>query len=140
MKVVIDTNVLLSAVLRDRVPEQVLLLVASRDDWKWIVTTEILQEYAEVLRRPKFKLNPELIQNWTDLLSLRTFNLGFIPLRKPFPRDPKDAPFLAAAIYSDAEYLISGDNDLLTAKLSISCKIVTVREFAAEFLVGEAGA
>jgi hypothetical protein len=38
MIVVVDTNVLLSAALRDRLPEQVVLYVAMRDDWKWIVT------------------------------------------------------------------------------------------------------
>lgn len=50
---------LLSAALRDRLPEQVVLFVAMRDEWKWIVTPEIMAEYALVLRRPKFRLSQE---------------------------------------------------------------------------------
>ncbi len=52
MNVLIDTNVLLSAALRDKQPERVVLHVATRDDCKWLVTPEILAEYTEVLRRP----------------------------------------------------------------------------------------
>jgi predicted nucleic acid-binding protein len=63
MIAVVDTNVLLSAALRDRLPEQVVLYVAMRDDWKWIVTPEIMAEYVEVLRRPKFRLSPETLNS-----------------------------------------------------------------------------
>ena len=44
MNVLIDTNVLLSAALRDRLPEHVVLYVGSRDDCKWLVTPEMLAE------------------------------------------------------------------------------------------------
>ena len=57
MNVLIDTNVVLSAALRDKRPERVVLYVAGRDDMRWLVTAEILAEYIEVLRRPKFDLN-----------------------------------------------------------------------------------
>jgi predicted nucleic acid-binding protein len=56
MNVLIDTNILLSAALRDRLPERVVIQIAQRDDWTWIVTPAILAEYVEVLRRPKFAL------------------------------------------------------------------------------------
>jgi predicted nucleic acid-binding protein len=45
-------------------------------------------------------------------------------------RDPKDAIFLAAAIAVAADFLVTGDNDLLQAKLSIATRIVSVAEFA----------
>jgi len=54
MKVLIDTNVLLSAALRDRLPEQVVLHLATHDEWIWLVTAEIVNEYVNVLARPKF--------------------------------------------------------------------------------------
>jgi predicted nucleic acid-binding protein len=44
MNVLIDTNVLLSAALRDRLPEKIVLYVATRDDVRWLVTPEILAE------------------------------------------------------------------------------------------------
>lgn len=63
----------------------------------WLVTAEIVDEYVNVLRRPKFALPPEEIQRWTDLVQFRTICVGSPPAIE-FLRDPKDAPFLAAAI------------------------------------------
>jgi putative PIN family toxin of toxin-antitoxin system len=100
VKVLIDTNVLLSAAVRNRLPERVVLEIAGRDDWRWIVTDEILAEYVEVLKRPKFKLDDELIRRWSELLVLRTLNIGHPPAPPEFPRDPSDSPFLAAALFS----------------------------------------
>lgn len=57
MNVLIDTNVLLSAALRDRLPESVVLYVASRDEVRLIVTPDVLAEYSGVLRRPRFHLD-----------------------------------------------------------------------------------
>lgn len=49
MNVVVDTNVLVSAVIRDRLPQRVVDEIVSREDWFWIVTAEIESEYREVL-------------------------------------------------------------------------------------------
>jgi uncharacterized protein len=133
MKVLIDTNVLLSAALRDRSPERVVLYVANRDEIRWLVTPEILAEYTQVLRRPRFRLGAELLDQWIELLAMRTVNVGSPPIAPDFPRDPKDAPFLAASIATDADILITGDRDLLTANISMRTRIVTISQFCAEF-------
>jgi predicted nucleic acid-binding protein len=49
MNVLVDTNVVISAVIRDRLHHRVINEIVSRDDWFWIVTTEIETEYREVL-------------------------------------------------------------------------------------------
>ena len=54
MKVIIDTNVVVSAVLRDRDPETVILFLAEQSDFQWIVSQPILAEYKNVLGREKF--------------------------------------------------------------------------------------
>jgi putative PIN family toxin of toxin-antitoxin system len=135
MIAVVDTNVLLSAALRDRLPEQVVLYVAMRDEWKWIVTPEILAEYVEVLERPKFRLSRETLNHWADLVAMRTVNIGSPPTAAASLRDPKDAPFLAAALAGRADYLITGDRDLLAAKDLAPVRILTIAEFAQEFAV-----
>ena len=56
MKVLIDTNELVSAALKDKDPEMVILFVAEQPDFEWIVSAEILAEYKAVLSRPKFSL------------------------------------------------------------------------------------
>ncbi len=49
MKVVIDTNVLVSAVLKGRVPRNVIQFIFDNTDWQWIASEEIIVEYKEVL-------------------------------------------------------------------------------------------
>jgi putative PIN family toxin of toxin-antitoxin system len=133
MNVLIDTNVLLSAALRDKLPERVVFYVAGRDDLRWLVTPEILAEYIEVLRRPKFALDEETLQHWAELLAMRTVHVDSPPQYPDFPRDPKDSPFLAAALANRADFLITGDKDLLDAKDIVTTSIVTVAEFSSRF-------
>lgn len=109
MKILIDTNVLLSAALRERLPERVVLFVAERDDLRRIVTPDIQAEYSDVLRRPKFAMDDETLDQWNTLLAMRAIDVGQPPQSRQFPRDPEDAPFLAAALSADADYMITGD-------------------------------
>jgi uncharacterized protein len=135
MKVIVDTNVLLSGALRDRLPERVLMHIATRDEIKRLVTPQILAEYLSVLARPKFKLTIETLKQWGELLVMRTVDIGAPPMSPDFPRDPKDAPFLAAALFSGADWLITGDQDLLSAPPIPPTKIGTVAQFASEFQI-----
>jgi len=130
VKVLIDTNVLLSAAFRDRLPERVVLYVAGRDDWRWLVTPEIMKAYIGVLRRPKFGLSPETLAKWQALLDIRTISVGTWPIDIDFPRDPKDAPFLAAALAAEASFLITGDSDWLTLETAGATRILTAASFA----------
>jgi len=136
MKLLVDTNVLLSAALRDRLPERVVLHIAARDDWRWLVTPEILSEYVDVLRRPKFNLTAEVLSRWSELLQMRTVQVPS-PLAVDFPCGPKDAPFLAAAIAHDADWLVTGDRDLHAAQSLLSTRVASVGQFAAEFQIVE---
>ena len=52
MKVVIDTNVLVSAALKNRTPDAVLRWIVAQPGWDWVVSTEILAEYKTVPDRP----------------------------------------------------------------------------------------
>jgi uncharacterized protein len=135
MNVLIDTNVVLSAALRDRLPETIVRYVAASENCRWIVTASIVAEYLEVIARPKFGLPPEILRQWAELLAMRTIQVPSPTIAVNFPRDPKDAIFLAAAIAVGADYLITGDNDLLQsrASLALSTHILSVADFATEF-------
>ena len=54
MRVVVDTNDVVSAVLRDRVPEKVLLFIITRPDFEWVASPEILRHLA--LRHSRRKI------------------------------------------------------------------------------------
>jgi putative PIN family toxin of toxin-antitoxin system len=131
MKILLDTNVLLSAAWRDRLPEKIVLHVATDRECQWIVTAPILQEYLEVLKRPKFALPTEHLQQWAELIEMRTFMVPTPTVDVSQLRDPKDIIFLAAAVATAADFLVTGDRDLLQAQFAGPTRIVTVADFSA---------
>ena len=128
MKVVIDTNVLVSAILRDRNPEAVILWVLSQDEWEWLVSPEIIQEYRQILRRPKFAFSSDLLSKWDTLLERDTTSVS-VDDEVEFPRDQKDAKFLACALSNNADYLITGDSDFSEAQKLLNTTILSVSLF-----------
>jgi putative PIN family toxin of toxin-antitoxin system len=128
MRVVVDTNVVVSANLRDRLPERVILFITARPDFEWVASREILTEYREVLRRPKFALPETVLSQWDD--RFRTA-IAEWPAEVPvsFPRDLKDAKFLACALAANADFFITGDQDFAEAGRLVRTKIVSVRQF-----------
>jgi uncharacterized protein len=128
MRVIVDTNVVVSAILRDRLPEKILLFIIARPDFEWVASGEILAEYREVLRRPKFALPDSVLKQWEE--RLRTA-IAEWPVKIPafFPRDIKDAKFLACALTADADFLITGDRDFSEARKWGRTKIVSVSQF-----------
>ena len=127
MIVVIDTNVLVSAALRDRDPQAVIEWVLAQPDWDWVVSPAILAEYNEVLARSRLGLTAALRARWRDLLAESTVVIDS-PLFD-FPRDPDDAPFLACAIAARADYLVTGDRDFTEARKLLSTTILSVAMF-----------
>ncbi|HCE66987.1 MAG: putative toxin-antitoxin system toxin component, PIN family [Geobacteraceae bacterium GWC2_55_20] len=128
MRIVIDTNILVSAILKDRDPEAVILFVAECDDMEWIVSSEILTEYREVLSRPKFRLPTDILHAWFSLLDRITV-VWPVDLSIDFPRDQKDAKFLSCSIVSGADYFITGDRDFSQAQKLLSTTILSVSQF-----------
>ena len=134
MNVLVDTNVLISAVIRDRLPQRVIDEIVSRDDWFWIVSVEIETEFREVLARPKFKVPDAIQQSWRAFIEEVTIRIE--PSTHPtFSRDPKDELFIAAALASDADYLITGDKDLLDEQPLVSTQILRPADFARLFAI-----
>lgn len=128
MKVVIDTNVVVSAILKDREPEAVIRFVIGDPQYEWIASRDILTEYMEVLQRPKFRLPDTLLQEWSDLFDT-VVTLVHVAVAVDFPPDQKDAKFLACAISADAEYLITGDRDFAKAHKLLNTTVCSVTQF-----------
>ena len=94
IRVVIDTNVVLSAAWRDGLPERVVLHIAENPTFIWLASREILREYQEVLTCRKFALTSEILAQWKTTFTNQIQSVE--PLHGlDFPRDPDDAPFLA---------------------------------------------
>ena len=128
MRVVADTNVLISAILKDKDPEAVLLYIIESPDIEWIASNVILSEYKEVLRRKKFGLSGELIGKWVSMIDLLTTVID-IDASIDFPRDRKDAKFLECAIAGNAQFFITGDRDFIHAQKLMDTTIISVSKF-----------
>lgn len=129
MKVVIDTNILVSAVIRDRLPERVLLWCLHNAAVEWLATPVIMAEYTEVIQRPKFALSEATVMWWLELIAADVRVIQ-ATAEIDFPRDRKDAPFLICAESGQANYLITGDGDFSEAQALIQTRIIRVRDFA----------
>jgi uncharacterized protein len=128
MKVVVDTNVVISAALKDRDPEAIILFVVERPEFEWIVSAAILEEYKAVLRREKFGLPEDLLHRWDEMFGMLTTTVE-VDVEIDFPRDRKDAKFLECAMVADAEYLITGDKDFTEAQKLVNTTIISVSMF-----------
>ena len=128
MKVIIDTNVLVSAVLKDKDPEAVILFVVEQPEIEWIVSAAILEEYKEVLGRGKFGLPGDLLRKWNDVFDAFT-TVVEVDVAIDFPRDRKDAKFLECALVADVEYLVTGDKDFSEARKIMNTVIISVSMF-----------
>ena len=109
MRVVIDTNILISAMLKDRSPEAAILCVVSRPDFEWVVCSDILQEYLEVITRAKFAFSKDLLNRWRDILTQATVSIEAPQIAIDFPRDRKDARFLSCAMAAAADFCAARD-------------------------------
>ena len=128
MRVVVDTNVVLSAILRDRRPERVLLFIIGRPDFEWVASPEILAEYRAVLRRPKFALPDSVLSEWDERFRYAIAEWP-VELSVPFPRDANDAKFLACALAAGADFFVTGDRDFTEVRQIGHTKIVSVAQF-----------
>jgi predicted nucleic acid-binding protein len=97
------------------------------------VTTDLGLLYKEVLTRTKFKLTQEVIAEWVEVLDTVPI-LVDVELEVDFPRDRKDAKFIACAQTVNADFLITGDRDFTEAQNLGRTRIISVSLFKQFFV------
>lgn len=108
MRIVLDTNVLVSAVLSPLgLPAQVLELVLNRTV-TLLVSHAILKEYKEVLHRKEFSFPDRSIDQLLRVIDLTAEKISVVPSSLKLP-DPDDLPFLDCAIQGKAGALVTGN-------------------------------
>lgn len=108
MKVVVDTNVLVSGLLSPFGPPGEIVRMIASGTLRLCFDARILTEYADVLRRPKFQFRHEQIQALMEQIRTEGHVVGGEPLPVKLP-DPTDEPFLEVAVAGDAQCLITGN-------------------------------
>jgi len=138
MIVVPDTNVIVSAFISRTGYEGQVLEAWRRNEIKFAVSSSIVQEYSEVLRRETIRKYTKLTDKKIEKI-LKAFKYKTImtPGKKSIVAspDPKDNMFLACAEEAKAHALITGDKrHLLSLKKHMNIPILTPREFVEKVL------
>lgn len=131
MRIVIDTNVLLSALLWHGTPHTLFKQVRS-GTVELVLSQTLLEEFSEVITRQKFAAiiqrttrTPERILH--ELQALAEMVVA-PPLPQPVCRDPDDDAVLACALAAQADLIVSGDADLLVLEQFQGIRIVTAAQ------------
>ena len=133
VRVVPDTNVYVSALLWTGISHR-LLCLAEEGALTLVTTPAIMEELREVLGRAKFRLRIRTLQtSVAELMESLLSVVEVIPdlaIEPVIKRDPDDDKILACAVAAQAEWLISGDDHLLSVKRYKGIPIVTPSQFS----------
>lgn len=133
MRIVLDTNTVLSGFLWGSYPRQILDLAHNQEFYLY-TSVALIKELSDVLSRPKFsdrlekiiKEKPEdLVKRYLDLVEIVTVSV----VERVVINDPDDDQVLACAISASANYIISGDKDLLSLGIYREIPIIKAAKF-----------
>ena len=130
-RVVIDTNLVLSALVFSNGRLSTLRIAWQGKQCQPLVSTVTAAELIRVLAYPKFKLSAadqqELLADYLPYCT--TVRMPSKLPAAPKCREKFDLPFLHLAIAGKADYLITGDQDLLCLAEQFTCPIITADQF-----------
>jgi len=128
VKVVLDTNVLISAIMFGGKSRDILEMGIS-GKIKIAVSQDILKELAEVLVDKKFRVPVSFVQQTIHELSEITELVIVTDRITVIKDDPDDNHILECAVSAKADYIVSGDSDLLGLKHFKKIKILSPSDF-----------
>jgi uncharacterized protein len=127
LRLVIDTNIVVSAALKPDGLQRTVLLLAITKPARLYVSEAVIEEYREVLARPELKIRQGLRQQVLQLI--RSHSQTVTPSRPlQITPDPDDNIFLECADAARADYLVTG-NPRHFPKFWKKTKVITSREF-----------
>lgn len=127
LRLVIDTNVLVSAVLKPDGLQRTVFLLATTKPARWYFSAPIMEEYAAVLARPELKIRKSLRLQFIQLIKNHTHSVT--PSRLPqLTTDPDDNILLECGDAARADYLVTG-NQRHFPRFWKKTKIIDSREF-----------
>ena len=129
MRILLDTNLWVSALLSETMRNRIGRIIAD-SRLEILADAELLAELERVCARPKFArlLSPVQVNGFIQILRDR---LTFIETHSEVQvcRDPDDDYLLAICLDGQADFLLSGDNDLLTLRFFEKTRILALTEF-----------
>lgn len=129
MKIVLDTNVFISGVFWKGSPYEVLALWA-QNKIQVVVSGKIVDEYLRVIH--SIDKTGSVAKKWGVFVIENSIVVEHRDILK-ICRDPDDDKFLNCAIIGSADYIVTGDNDLLVLGMVGETKIVNSAKFLRDF-------
>ena len=128
MRICLDTNVLLSGIFWKGIPGRII------DAWieekfDVIVSPSVLEEYISVLRRLGSSVDLSLVEKWIPVIFEKVLTILVPSSSLQWSRDSDDDQFIELALAGKADYLVSGDRDLLDLVGTLPIRIVSPRNF-----------
>ncbi|MBI3891253.1 MAG: putative toxin-antitoxin system toxin component, PIN family [Candidatus Wallbacteria bacterium] len=131
----LDSKVVVSAFLVASGPSARILTGVRDGHLTWVLSPTILREVEKTLALPRiskrYGVDPGAVAFLIASLGELAVQVQGVVLVERKSRDPKDDPILACAVDGNVEYLVTGDQDLLTLRPYEGIAILTPREFLA---------
>jgi len=127
VRIVLDTNVLISGIFWSGTPFKILEYWIS-DKYQVLTTQPILEEYSNILNRVSKGKKDSLVNAWMLFI---VENGIVVNVRKKFKlsADPDDDKFIDCAVSGSADFIVSGDDHLLDLKSVLNVKIIKPNSF-----------
>lgn len=132
MRVVIDTNVIVSGLMRTSGPPAEALNAARERVFSWIISPHLIGEAQGVLSRPHIRRHVTLSDEGMAEFLAEISDVAILAeptARIDVSRDVNDNRVLEAAVAGEADYIVTGDRDLLELGSHAGIQIVTPAAF-----------
>lgn len=127
MKVVLDTNVLVSGMMTKGGPCAIILDLLSDDRIIAALDGRMMNEYRRVCAEPRLRLDAGAVRDFLHFLDDCAENVTAMPLNAKLP-DPDDLPFLEVATEAHA-VLVTGNKKHFPQRVAGAVQVVSPREF-----------
>ncbi len=130
MKIVLDTNVLVSGLLTPFGPSGEIVRMVFSGELILCIDARILSEYKDVLHRAKFAFNDDHVNILLEFIRQYGQFISSLPLKNRLP-DPDDEPFLEVAVAGQAVSLVTGNAVHFPSPLREGVRVLSPSKFVA---------
>jgi len=131
MKIVLDVNIFVSSFFWRGNPRKIMERIIDGKD-ALFTCKEIIQETTSVMLRPKFNVNNEYITHFIRSIEELANCITLVGSVQNVCRDNEDDKILGCALLANADYIITGDSDLLILEEFRKIKITTAQNYLIE--------
>jgi putative PIN family toxin of toxin-antitoxin system len=136
LKIVLDTNVLVSGILSPNGSPAAVLRALLTDRVTLCFDERIVSEYRDVLTRTRFSFDPDLVEELIGFLETAGSPTLAAPLAATLP-DPSDQMFIEVAVSSNTDFLVTGNLKHFPEPARAGVSVVSPRAFLDQLLEGQ---